>query len=127
MTIAMTDQQRDELNGQGFTVLESVLNQSELERLSAAIDEVADQTRKVRGLGPNDSVSLRNAVARHEAIVDLLDHPRILPLVVDAIGWNIQNRDSVFDYKAPQPTTQIPTYCRLDGISITKKNLLALR
>ena len=103
MTIAMTDQQKDELNGQGFTVLECVLNPSELERLSAGMDEVAEQLRKVRGLGPNDSVVVRNAVARHEVIMDLLDHPRILPLVVDAIGWNIQNRDSVFDYKAPLP------------------------
>lgn len=103
MTIAMTDQQQDELNGQGFTVLERVLDSSELERLSVAMDEVADQLRKERGLGPNDSVGVRNAVARHEVIRDLLDHPRILPLVVDAIGWNIQNRDSVFDYKAPQP------------------------
>ncbi len=103
MTIAMTDQQKDELNGQGFTVLERVLNPSELERLWAGMDEVAEQLRKVRGLGPNDSVVVRNAVARHEVIMDLLDHPRILPLVVDAMGWNIQNRDSVFDYKAPQP------------------------
>jgi ectoine hydroxylase-related dioxygenase (phytanoyl-CoA dioxygenase family) len=99
----MTDQQRDELNGQGFTVLESLLTPSELERLSAAMDEVAEQTRNERGLGPNESVSRRNGLVCHEAIVDLLDHPRILPLVVDAIGWNIQNRDSIFDYKAPQP------------------------
>lgn len=103
MTIAMTDQMQDELNGQGFTVIESVLDLDELARVSAGMDEVADQQRQACGLGPKDSVSIRNAVARHEAILDLIDHPRILPLVVDAMGWNIQNRDSVFDYKAPQP------------------------
>ncbi len=64
MTIAMTDQQKDELNGQGFTVLERVLSESELQRLSVCMDEVADQLRKVRGSGPNDSVVVRNAVAR---------------------------------------------------------------
>ena len=99
----MTEQQQEELNGQGFTILESVLEPAELERLSAAMDEVADQLRKERGLGPNDSVGVRNSVARHEAILDLIDHPRILPLVVDVVGWNIQNRDSIFEYKAPQP------------------------
>ena len=108
MAIAMTDQQRDELNGPGFTVIERALNQSELERVSAGMDEVAGRLRKVRGLGPHDSVTVRNAVARHEAILDLLDHPRILPLVVDAMGWNIQNRDSVFDYKAPQSSPAEP-------------------
>ena len=72
------------------------------------MDEVADRVRKARGLDPNDSLDLRNAVARHEAIADLLDHPRILPLVVDAMGWNIQNRDSIFDYKAPQPGAADP-------------------
>ena len=88
--------------------MESVLEASELECLSAAMDEVADRVRKARGLDPNDSLDLRNAVARHEAIADLLDHPRILPLVVDAMGWNIQNRDSIFDYKAPQPGAADP-------------------
>ncbi len=108
MPIAMTDQQRDELNEQGFTVLERVLTQPELERVSAAMDEVADQLRQERGLGPNDSVSRRNGLACHEAILDLLDHPKILPLVVDAVGWNIQNRDSVFDYKLPLPDDADP-------------------
>ena len=103
MPIAISDQQRDELNEQGFTVLDRVLTEAETALVSAAMDEVAEQTRKARGLGANDSVSLRNAVACHEAILDLLDHPRILPLVVDAVGWNIQNRDSVLVYQAPQP------------------------
>ncbi len=38
----------------------------------------------------------------------MLDHPRILPLVVDAMGWNIQNRDSTFECKAPQPGNTDP-------------------
>ena len=113
MTLAMTEQQRDELNGQGFTLLENVLAPAELERLSAAMDEVANQARKLRDLGPDEGLDLRNAVARHEAIADLLDHPRILPLVVDAMGWNIQNRDSIFDYKAPQPNAANPAVLSL--------------
>ena len=89
MTLAMTQGQRDELNGQGFTVLENVLAPAELKRLSAAMDEVANQARKLRNLGPDEGLDLRNAVARHEAIADLLDHPRILPLVVDADALSV--------------------------------------
>ena len=108
MPIAMTNQQRDELDEQGFTLLERVLTQPELERVSTAMDEVADQLRQERGLGPNDSVSRRNGLVCHEAILDLLDHPKILPLVVDAVGWNIQNRDCTFDYKMPMPDDADP-------------------
>jgi hypothetical protein len=39
-----------------------------------------------------------NGLRLHEAILDRLDHPKVLPLVVDAIGWNIQNRGSTFGY-----------------------------
>ena len=101
MTIAITDQQRDELNGQGFTILESILSPAEVATVSEAMDEVAKKSWEARGLELGSSVSLRNAVCRHEAILDLMDHPQILPLVVDVVGWNIQNRDSIFDYKAP--------------------------
>ena len=101
MTIAVTARQRDELNGRGFTILESLLTPPELSRVSAAVDDVAEQSRERRGQAPGESVGLRNAVSRHEAILDLMDHPRILPLVVDVMGWNIQNRDSVLDCKAP--------------------------
>lgn len=103
MTIAMTGRQREELNGRGFTILEGILDPAEVGRVATAMDDVADRIRKGRGLAPDSSISLRNAIARHEALLDLVDHPRILSLVVDAMGWNIQNRDSVLDYKAPLP------------------------
>ena len=101
MTIAMTPQQRQELNGPGFTIVEGLLGLSELATVSKAMDEVAARCRQARGLTPDASIGLRNGIVRHEALLDLVDHPRVLPLVVDAMGWNIQNRDSVFDYKAP--------------------------
>ena len=113
MTLAMTDKQRDELNDQGFTVIERVLSDPEIERLEKAMDELADQIREARGLGPNDSISLRNSVAYHDAILDLLDHPEILPLIVDTIGWNIHNRDSIFVYKMPQPGDSDPNILSL--------------
>lgn len=101
MTIAITETQIHELNDWGWTVLENVLAGEELEQISSAMDEVADHLRQERGVESKESVSCRNGLARHAAFLALLDHPKILPLVVDALGWNIQNRDSVFDYAAP--------------------------
>ena len=108
MPIAITERQKEELNGQGFTVIQDVLDRAAVDRVSRAMDEVADQIRELRGLPPDASLSLRNSISRHEVILDLIDHPLILPLVVDVVGWNIQNRDSIFDYKAPLPPDADP-------------------
>ena len=111
--IAITEQQKHELIDLGWTVLENVLTQDELERVSTAMDEVAGQLRRERGLGPNDSVGCRNGLARHEVFLDLLDHPKILPLVVDAFGWNIHNRDCVFEHGMPQTEDVDPSTLKL--------------
>ncbi|SVB76354.1 uncharacterized protein METZ01_LOCUS229208, partial [marine metagenome] len=49
----------------------------------------------MEGLTPADSFSVRNVLAHQEAFLDLVDHPRMLPFVVDAIGWNIQTKNPV--------------------------------
>jgi ectoine hydroxylase len=107
-SIAMTQQQRIDFEEQGFILIEDFFTQDELNRLLAAIDEVAAVARETRGVGPNDPFALRNALAHHEAFLDLIDHPRILPLVVDAIGWNIQIRTTHLDYRPPYPEGLVP-------------------
>ena len=103
MSIAMNAQQRADFDEQGFIVLEDFLAQEELERLLTAVDEVAERVRRVEGLGPDEPFAVRNALAHHDAFLDLIDHPRMLPLVVDAIGWNIQIRTTHLDYRPPYP------------------------
>ncbi|MDE0634208.1 MAG: phytanoyl-CoA dioxygenase family protein [Caldilineaceae bacterium] len=103
MSIGMSRQQRAEFDEKGFIILEDFLTNAELDRLLAATDEVAEEVRDVQGLGPEDPFAVRNALSRHEAFLDLVDHPRMLPLVVDAIGWNIQIRTTHLDYRPPYP------------------------
>ncbi len=103
MSSRMTQQQREDFDEKGFVILEDFLTQDELKRLLAAVDEVADKVRKVEGLGPADPFAVRNALSHHDAFLDLIDHPRMLPLVVDAIGWNIQIRTTHLDYRPPYP------------------------
>ena len=99
----MTEQQKRDFDENGFIVLEDFLDPDELERLLAAVDDVGAKVRHAKGLGPGDPFAVRNALAHHEAFLDLIDHPRMLPLVVDAIGWNIQIRTSHLDYRPPYP------------------------
>ena len=103
MSIAMTEQQERDFEEKGFIILEDFLQRDELERLLAAVDEVAARVRQANELGPDEPFAVRNALAQHEAFLDLIDHPRMLPLVVDAIGWNIQIRTSHLDYRPPYP------------------------
>lgn len=101
--LAMTDEQQRSFDEQGFILIEDFFNQAEFTRLLAAIDEVAARVRAAKGLNENDPFAVRNALTQHAAFLDLIDHPRMLPLVVDAIGWNIQIRTTHLDYRPPYP------------------------
>jgi ectoine hydroxylase len=106
--LAMTDEQRRSFDEQGFILIEDFFSQTEFDRLLRAIDDVATRVRAEKGLTENDPFALRNALAHHEAFLDLIDNPRILPLVVDAIGWNIQIRTTHLDYRPPYPEGLVP-------------------
>ena len=103
MQLAMTAEQRRSFDEQGFILIENFFNPTEFDRLLRAIDEVAERVRAEKGLSENDPFALRNALSHHEAFLDLIDNPRILPLVVDAIGWNIQIRTTHLDVRPPYP------------------------
>jgi ectoine hydroxylase len=102
-SLVMTDQQHRDFEERGFILLKNFFTPPEFERLLAAIDEVGARIRIDKGLGGQDPFALRNALTHHEAFLDLIDHPRMLPLVVDAIGWNIQIRTTHLDYRPPYP------------------------
>ena len=108
MAIVMTERQKDDLNRKGFFIVENLLSAHEVAAVAAAMDQVAAEVRAERGLGPGDRVALRNGMIRHETLLDLMDHPAILELVVDAYGWNIHNRDSVTLCGPPQPAGSDP-------------------
>ncbi len=108
MPIAMTEQQQQDFEENGFILLEDFFTHDELDRLLAAVDDVAGRIRHAKGIGPNDPFAIRNALAHHQAFLDLIDHPRMLPLVVDAIGWNIQIRTTHLDYRPPYPKEMAP-------------------
>lgn len=103
MSIAMNEEQKRDFEEKGYVVLENFFTPDELARLLDAVNEVAATVRQTKALGPGDPFAIRNALAHHEAFLDLIDHPRMLPLVVDAIGWNIQIRTTHLDYRPPYP------------------------
>jgi len=103
MDIRLTDEQRRDFEEKGYVLLPNFFEPDELKRLLAAIDDVRDRYCAEKGVPENTPFGVRNSLARHEAFLDLIDHPRMLPLVVDAIGWNIQIRTTHLDYRPPYP------------------------
>jgi hypothetical protein len=97
----MTPRQRREFDDDGYTIIGDFFSPQELERLLAAVDEVAAQFRAETGAAADQPFQCRNLLSRHEAFLDLVDHPRMLPLVVGAMGTDIQIRTSHLDYRPP--------------------------
>ena len=75
---------REQLERDGFAVVEDALEPEAVARLTAAVERVR------RADAPNGDALHRLAfLGLDEAFLDLVDHPAVLPLVCDALGWNI--------------------------------------
>ncbi len=103
MALVATLEQKREVDEFGFTVIERFLDEGEVRELSEAFDEVGARLRGRLGKGAHEYLSLRNAIIHHPAFLDLVDREDILSYVVDIVGWNVQNRDSVALWTPPQP------------------------
>jgi ectoine hydroxylase-related dioxygenase (phytanoyl-CoA dioxygenase family) len=100
----LTPEQRRQFDEDGFFLVENALAAQEVDDLVEVIDELYAKYRKERNLGPHDAFQIRNVVAMHPRFRALIDHPQMLPLVVDVIGYNIQIRTSHMDVRPPMRT-----------------------
>ena len=108
MDLGLTEAQRRDFDEKGYVLLDDFFEDGEYRRLLDAIDEVRDRYGRENGLPPETPFAVRNALTKHEAFLDLVDHPGMLPLVVDVIGWNIQIRTTHLDYRPPYPKELVP-------------------
>jgi ectoine hydroxylase-related dioxygenase (phytanoyl-CoA dioxygenase family) len=99
--LAITPEQQRQFDEDGFFLVEDALSPPEVEELIEVVDELYTRHRKERNLGVHDPFQIRNIVAIHPRFRALIDHPKILPLVVDVIGYNIQIRTSHMDVRPP--------------------------
>jgi ectoine hydroxylase len=101
--LGITKEQRRCFDTDGYLVVEGELAGDEVSELVEVIDQTDAAVRRARGLAPDAPVSVRNIVCRHPAFRRMLDRPRILALVVGALGPRIQLRASNFDVRPPRP------------------------
>jgi ectoine hydroxylase-related dioxygenase (phytanoyl-CoA dioxygenase family) len=95
----------DELDRNGYVVIEEALDAPSLARLSSAVDAVWRSER------PNGAELHRLAfVGLDSAFVELVDHPLTLPLVTAALGWNIHMYHCHLDVHPPRPAVIPPVW-----------------
>ena len=102
--IALTAEQRNQYDEDGFFLVEDALAPSEVEELVAIIDEFDERYRRERSIGAEEPLQMRNIVAAHPRFKAMMEHERMLPLVVDLFGYNIQLRTSHMDVRPPMDT-----------------------
>jgi hypothetical protein len=118
---ALSQRQRRELRDDGYVVLESFFQGAELAGIVEGLEaSILARSQQAPVSGAEDggggwplNVEWPERVeAVPQVFLDLVDHPRILPYVVDAIGWNIQLRDALFSPVPPRASAATPTKLR---------------
>ena len=102
-SIAITEEQQRQFDEEGFILIEDALSPTEVETLIEVVDELDARYRPEKEIGPDEPFQIRNALAHHDELLRLIDHPILLPLVVDVLGVNIQLRTSHLDVRPPCP------------------------
>lgn len=100
--LRITAEQRRRFDEDGYFLVEDALESTEVDELIEAGDEFDARVRGNADLPGDALVRVRNIVCRHPAFLRLLDHRRILPLIVDVLGPRIQLRGSNLDVRPPQ-------------------------
>ena len=101
--LKLTPEQEQQFEEDGFFLVEDALSGQEIAELLGVIDELNERYRRERNLGAHEPFQMRNVAALHPVFKKLMDHPGMLPLVVDLMGFNIQLRTSHLDVRPPQP------------------------
>lgn len=90
---------------QGYLIVRNAIDDDTIQRLTAAGDRLIasdDQSsRQSRTGGRYDG--FRNVVLKDNTFVDLIDHPQILPLVIQLLGADLHLITSHLIYKQPDP------------------------
>jgi ectoine hydroxylase len=96
-TTAMTPQQREQFEQDGYLIIRGALSEPEVEYYTAAIDRVYGEQQAAGAVKPGGSMHVLSAAANCKEAVGLIDHPSTFPLVWSMIGWNVHIYHSHLD------------------------------
>jgi ectoine hydroxylase len=105
----------NDLDRDGFVIVPAALTPPLLDRVLEVADRVYAEERAAGRLAAGRSLHLLGAIARDDALLDLLDLPASFSLVCDALGWNIHMYHSHLDIHPPAPPGREPWRWHQDG------------
>jgi phytanoyl-CoA hydroxylase len=118
--MALTEEQKASWQENGYLVVENVLGEDEIERLREAVTALEDQAAgltestdrfRLKVFGDGGGTRVQSIAEPHEAggaWMALARHPRILDVVEDLLGPNIQLYYSMLMMKPPREGFQAP-------------------
>jgi len=81
----------------GYLLLRNALSQGQVDELNAAVDRIVGEEPE------SLAYNVYNSVERDASILELIDHPDLLPLMVNLLGYNIQLHISHLTVRKPNP------------------------
>lgn len=99
----LSREQRDFFEANGYLIVPDVLDAEQIAHFTRIVDEMATDDRARRESGPQASVEIRNAIARRDDLLPLLDWLTAFPLMAEIMGWNIQLTTSHVFVRMPTP------------------------
>jgi ectoine hydroxylase len=106
----LTEGQRRDWDEKGYFVVRGALQGETLQQVLVAAEEVEARKRRERGLGPDDTLEVRNAIIEHEEFWKLLAYEATFSLVLDLMDGDIQLSTSHLIVRPPVPASTPKSY-----------------
>lgn len=98
--------QLEQFERDGFLLLPGLLSPAQNARYLEVTARMCADFRAENGLEAHQTVEIRNAVARDDALLELISHPVALGAMLDILGWNIQLTTSHVFARTPDPNAK---------------------
>lgn len=85
----LTEEQRERFERDGYLIVEDALDEDHVRRLVEAVDRAWMTRRQVSPSAAAEPLHLLAFVGSDRRFLELLDHPPVLELVTDLLGWNV--------------------------------------
>lgn len=100
---AMTAEQREAFDRDGYLILPGALTGAEVTRYGAALNRAYDLAGAAGRLGADGALHQLSAVTGAPELAGLIDHPATFPLVWSILGWNVHIYHSHLDVHPTVP------------------------
>lgn len=99
----LTSEQKAQFDRDGFLVLRDLIPQDMVTRLISAADRLSTEGMEKAGLSERKHWQQRGCLPEDPAFLELISHPRVLPLAVGILGWDIHLMTSHLIVRPPTP------------------------